>query len=108
MDVRRSDAVVRGCFQSKRKHFGVGRRLVSAAERLDSGLQEFCGCIRAMTEYRTEITKACRLSREGGSEVVAGHGDREIRTQAELIAVRRGGQVHAPPDVFAGQIKKRL
>src|SRR5512136_3294233 len=59
-----------------------------------------------MTEYRTEIAIACWLSRDARSEIVARNGNRQIRTQTEFIAARRGGQVHAPANVLAGKVEK--
>ena len=40
-DFRRGQAVDRGRLEAEREHFGVGRRLVVAAEGFDAGLQEF-------------------------------------------------------------------
>ena len=101
-------SVVRRRFEPERQHFGVGGGLVGAAERFDAGLQKFGRRIAAVTEDRAEIAKARGLSGGGRGEIVARHRNGEIGAQAQLAAVRRRGQIHAPPDVLAGQVEKRL
>jgi hypothetical protein len=61
-DLRGLQAVECRRLQSEREHFGVGRCLVVASERLDAGLQDF-GCRAfAMTEYRAQVAIARRLA----------------------------------------------
>src|SRR5262249_57110336 len=71
LDVWRSETVVGGRFETKRKHLGVGRRFVGTSERFDAGLRKFCRTIGAMAEKRTEINIAGRLSRRASSKIVA-------------------------------------
>ena len=72
------------------------------------GLQEFGRRLAAMTEHRAEIAEADRLAGLGRSEIVARHRDGQVRPQAELVAVRIGGEEHAAADVLAREIEERL
>src|SRR4051812_17989760 len=61
-----------------------------------------------MPEDRTEIAEALRLAGNGRSQVVARDRNREIWPQAELAALRVGGEIHALADVLAGEVEERL
>ena len=56
---------MRGGFEPERKHLGIGRRLVLAAERLDAGLQEFGRQLAAVAEHRAEVAEALRGAGRG-------------------------------------------
>ena len=99
---------MRGRLQPERKHLGVGRRLVGPPEGFDAGLQEFGGCVAAVTEHRAEIAVARRLAGERRGEIVARHRNREVGTQAEFAAAGGGGQIHALADVLAREVEERL
>ena len=107
-DLGRADAVLRGRFEPERQHFGVGRRLVGAAEAFDAGLEEFGRRAVAMAEHRAEIAEAGGLSGLRRSQIIARHRNGQIGPQAQFAAVRIGGQKHAPADVLAGQVEERL
>ena len=107
-DFRRRDAVVRGRLEAEREHLGVGRGDVAAPERLDAGLQEFGRRLAAMAEHRAEIAEAGRLAGRRRGEIVARHRNGQVRPQAELAAVRVGGEEHAAADVLAREVEERL
>src|SRR5262249_49534224 len=65
--------------------------------------------VAALTEDRAEIAEFRRLARRRRGEIVARDRDRQVRTQAQLLAgTGIGDQVHAPPDVLAREVEKRL
>ena len=113
--LRRGHAVVARGLETEREHLGVGRRGVRPAERFDAGLQEFAGsrrrcgprrCPRRGTPDRDSSSRRpCRRQR---GQVVARHRDRQIGPQAELAALRVGGEIHPLADVLARQIEERL
>ena len=101
-------AEMRGRLQPERQHLGVGGSLVAAAERFDPGLKEFSRQAAPVTEHRAEIAIAvCAAGRRRG-EIVARHGDREIRPQAPFVAGAALRQEHAGPDVLPRQVEERL
>ena len=58
LDVWRGKAVMRGGFETERKHLGVGRRDVGTAEGFNAGLHEFRRLIEPVAEHRAEIAEA--------------------------------------------------
>ena len=61
-----------------------------------------------MAKDRTEIAEALRLAGRGRGQVVARHRDGEVGPQAQLAALRIGGEIHALADVLAGEVEERL
>ncbi len=106
-DVGCGKPVMRGGVEPEREHFGVRRRGVAAAEGFDAGLQEFARAF-AMAKDRAEIAEALRLAGRGRGEIVARDRDGEVGPQAQFVALRVGGQIHALADVLAGKVEERL
>ena len=79
-----------------------------AAEALDADLQEFGRRAFAMTEHGAEIAIARGLAGLRRLQIIARHRDRQIGPQAQFAAVRIAGEEHAPADVLAAEIEKRL
>jgi len=107
-DIDIGDVERRQRLESQRQHFGVGRGAIGAAERFDASLQKLAGLMVTIAEHRPEIAEAGRLSGSRGGKVVAGHGDREVRPQAQFLTLRVGGEIQALADVLAGEVEKRL
>ena len=107
-DLGRLHAILFGRFEPERQHFGVGRRLVLAAETLDADLQEFGRGAIAMTKHRAEIAEAGGLAGVRRRQIIARYRDRQIGPQAQFAAVGIGGQKHAAADVLAAEIEKRF
>ena len=107
-DFRRGHAINRGGFEAEREHFGVGRRLVVAAEGFDAGLQEFRGRSFAMAEHRAEVTKARCLAGGRRLQIGARNRDGEVGPQAQFAPERVAGEKHAAADILAREIEERL
>jgi len=94
--------------EPERQHFGIGRRLVGPAERLNAGLHHLGRQHAAVTVDRTEVAKSLRRTGRWRGEIIARHRDGEIGAQAQLAAVGVGGEVHALADVLAREVEERL
>ncbi len=107
-DVGLVEPVVDGRLERERERLGVRRRRVGAAEGFDAGLQEFGRAVLALAEDGAEIAVGCGPARLRRGEIVARRRNGEVRAQAQFAATGIRDQIHAPPDVLAGEIEKRL
>ena len=88
--------------------FGECVGTVLPAEGFDAGLQELTGLAPAIAEHRPEIGEARGLPDTAGGKIVARHGNRQVRAQAQFLAAGIRGQVEAFADVLAGEVEERV
>src|SRR5687767_14882368 len=96
------DLELRGRGEGERQDIGVGGDGVAAAERFDTGLEEFAATARPLPEYGAEIGVAGLTPRRTGREVVETDRHRVLGAERELPSVGVAGEEHAPTEVLAG------
>src|SRR5258705_261356 len=97
-----------GSLQRQRQHFRISGGAILPSEGFDPGLQEFAWPAAAIAKHRAEIAEPGRLAGARGGEIIPRHRNGEIRTKAQFLAARVGGQVKAFPDVLTRQVEERL